>query len=201
MKSFENQIKDLRKEFSSVSQISSDSNSFFLEKYGPNGPGGSMEFNGTFIPGKIYSCEYKTKTRVSDSHPFIDRYPLFIFLKKERYKDTSIMVSMDLNVIPPDYRGNILFKLWEQYGSLYKDNNSTTYNSQLPISNISDSFKKLLAGTGWKTSLTGFKAEYISGVKVVDYKDWVRIPYLSDFKIEGQSVNGIYNDYRSKLNV
>lgn len=201
MKSFEDQIKDLRRESSSVSQISSDSNSYFLKKYGPNGSSGSMEFNGTFIPGKIYTCEYKTKTMISDSHPFIDRYPLFIFLKKEKYKDTTIMVSIDLNVIPPDYRGNILFKLWEQYYSLFKDNDSTTYNSQLPIANISDSFSRLLAGTGWKTSLTGFKAEFISGVKVVDYMDWVRIPYLSDFKIEGQSLNGIYNNYKSKLNV
>jgi len=200
MKSFEDQIKDLRRGFSSVSQISSDSNSYFLEKYGPNGSGGSMEFNGTFIPGKVYTCEYKTKTRVSNSHPFIDRSPLFIFLKKERYKDTSIMVSVDLNVIPPNYRGNILSKIWEQYYLLFKDNDSIAYNSQLPISNISDSFKRILSGTGWKTSLTGFKAEFISGVKVVDYKDWVRIPYLSDFRIEGQSVNGIYNDYRSKLN-
>ena len=101
MKSFEDQIKALRGEFSSTSQISTDSNSYYLKKYGPDGTGGSMEFNGTFVPGKFYTCEYKTKTRVSDSHPFIDRYPLFIFLKKEKYKDTSIMISMDLNVIPP----------------------------------------------------------------------------------------------------
>jgi hypothetical protein len=201
MKSFEDQIKALRGEFSSTSQISTDSNSYYLKKYGPEGTGGSMEFNGTFVPGKFYTCEYKTKTRVSDAHPFIDRYPLFIFLKKEKYKDTSIMISIDLNVIPPDYRGNILFKLWDQYYSLFKENSNTTYNSQLPITNILNSFKRLLEGTGWKTSLTGFKSEFISGVKVVDYEDLVRIPYLSDFRIEGQSVNGIYNDYRSKLNV
>jgi hypothetical protein len=93
-----------------------------------------------------------------------------------------------------------MFKLWDQYSSLFKDNSKLPYTSQIPITNITTSFNRLLAGTGFQTALTGFKREYADNIKVVDYKDWVRIPYLSDFIIEGQSTNGIYNDYRSKLN-
>jgi hypothetical protein len=200
VKSFEDQIKDLRSQYSSIAQLSSESNTYFKKRYGPGGEGGTLDFNGNFIPGKIYTCEYKTKTRISDKTPFIDRSPIFIFMKKERYKGSEILISVDLNVIPPDYRGNIMFKLWDQYSSLFKDNSKLPYTSQIPITNITTSFNRLLAGTGFQTALTGFKREYADNIKVVDYKDWVRIPYLSDFIIEGQSTNGIYNDYRSKLN-
>lgn len=200
MKSFEEQIKDLRDGSSSVSQVSTDSNRYFFGKYGPGGDGGNMKFDGNFIPGKIYSASYKTKTMVSEKHPFIDRSPIFMFVKKERHNGSDILISLDLNVIPPDYRGNILFKLWEQYFPLFKENSQLPYSSQAPVRNITQSFDRLLSGTGWKTSLTGFKRDFIAEVSVVDYEDWVRIPYISDFRIEGQSTSGIYNDYRSKLN-
>lgn len=201
MKPFEEQIKDLRKESQSISSISKESNDLFKKKYGPNGSGGRLEFNGDFIPGKFYTCEYKTKTKISDKVPFIDREPVFIFLKKEKFQSGSIAVSVDLGVIPPDYRGNIMVKLWNQYYNIFKDNESLPYTSQIPIQGISRAFDALLNGTGWKTSLTGFKLDFMNNIKVVDYADLVRIPYLSDFVIEGQSINGIYSDYRSKLNL
>lgn len=200
MKTFDEQIKNLRGQFSSISQISSDSNSLFADKYGPLGKGGSTIFDGTYLPGKIYQGEYYTKTRVSDKHPYINRNPLFFFIKQEKTKNGDILVSLDLNVIPPDYRGNIFFKLWNQYGSILGDNDKNPQTSQIPIPNLSASFKSLLRGTGWQNSLTGFKKDFMKNVKVVDYADWVRIPYLSDTSIEGQGVSEIYNSYRSKLN-
>jgi hypothetical protein len=200
VKTFDEQIRDLRDGSQSISSLSLESNDFFAEKYGPNGTGGKLRFDGNFIPGKFYSCDYKTKTKVSDKIPFINRHPIFIFLKKEKYLNGSIAVSVDLGVIPPNYRGNILMKLWNQYHNLFKDNSSLSYESQIQIQNISKSFDILLAGTGWKKALTGFKVNFMDNIKVIDYEDIVKIPYLSDFRIEGQSINEIYNDYRSKFN-
>ena len=80
MKPFEEQIKELRKGSQSISNISKESNDLFKRKYSPEGSGGRLEFNGDFIPGKFYTCEYKTKTKVSEKTPFIDSEPVFIFL-------------------------------------------------------------------------------------------------------------------------
>jgi hypothetical protein len=39
----------------------------------------------------------------------------------------------------------------------------------------------------------GFDLKYISGFSEISISDWVYIPFLSDFKIEGSSINRIYN--------
>ena len=199
MKNIEEQIKDLRNSFSSVSSISSDSVRLFSDKYGTDKSGGKIKFDGAFVPGLIYSADYFTKSKPSKSHPYINRNPLFLFLKSDKYADGEILVSLDLNIIPPDFRGGIILKIWNQFSTLINENSKN--NTVQPIPNIYNSLRVILNGTGWQNSLTGFKKEYIRNVKVVDYEDWVRIPYLNDFQIEGQSIPSIYNDYRSKLNL
>ncbi len=199
MKSLDEQIKELRNSFPSVASISTDSNKLFKEKYGSDKPGGEKKFDGNFIPGLIYSADYLTKSQPSKNHPFIDRKPLFLFVKSDRYLNGEILVSLDLGIIPPDFRGEIISKIWEQFSPLISEN-AKSISSQ-PILDLYNSLRIILNGTGWQNSLTGFKREYVGNIKVVDYSDWVRIPYLSDFKIEGQSIPSIYNDYRSKLNV
>lgn len=199
MKSIEDQIKDLRNSFPSISSLSSDSSRFFSDKYGTDKSGGKIKFEGNFIPGLIYSADYFTKSRPSKAHPYINRKPIFLFLRSDKSQDGEILVSLDLNTIPPDFRGGIILKFWNQFSPIINENDK---NGPIqPIPNIYNSLRTILNGTGWQNSLTGFKKEYIRNVKVVDYEDWVRIPYLNDFQIEGQSIPSIYNDYRSKLNL
>ena len=61
------------------------------------------------------------------------------------------------------------------------------------------SLQILLNGTGYKTAVTGFKRQHLSNVKVLDYTDWVRIPYISISRIRGLPIEQIYTSYRSKL--
>lgn len=198
MKLIEDQIKDLRNSFPSISALSADSNSVFLKKYGPGGPGGKISFDGSYLPGKIYIADYSTKTKPSKDHPFIDRNPLFLYLKSDKSQNGEILICLDLNIIPPDYRGEVILKIWNQFIPIIKSNEQGP--GQEPITNLYNSLRTILSGTGWQNSLTGFKKDFIQNVKIVDYTDWVRIPYVSSTKIEGLSISTIYNDYRSKLN-
>jgi hypothetical protein len=198
VKNLQDQIKELRNSFPSVSSISSDSVRVFFDKYGTDKSGGKLKFDGVFVPGLIYSADYFTKSKPSKSQPYINRKPLFLFLKSDKYLGGEILVSLDLNIIPPDSRGEIILKIWNQFFAIINENEKNKSIQSIP--NIYNSLKTILNGTGWQNSLTGFKKEYIRNVKVVDYEDWVRIPYLDDFQIEGQSISSIYNDYRSKLN-
>lgn len=199
MKGIEDQIKELLNSFASVSSVSADSNKLFSDKYSNDKPGGKINFDGKFIPGFIYSAEYLTKSKPSKSHPYINRKPLFLFVKSDKYLNGEILVSMDLNIIPPDIRGAIILKIWNSFSSLLNENAKGKTVQIIP--DFYNSLRTILNGTGWQNSLTGFKKEYVRNIKVVDYEDWVRIPYLTDFQIEGQSIPSIYNNYRSKLNL
>jgi hypothetical protein len=105
---------------------------------------------------------------------------------------------MDLNVIPPEYRGSIILKVWNQYQGIISENQKN--NAQISIPNFYNSLRSILNGTGWQSSLTGFRKDFIRDPKEIRYEDWVRLPYITDTKIEGASISKIYNDYRSKLN-
>ena len=58
---------------------------------------------------------------------------------------------------------------------------------------------KILEGTGYKSSLFGFKTSFIKNAGSIIYKDWSRLPYLSVNLIEGLRLSGIYSEYESKL--
>ncbi len=198
MKTLEEQIKELRNSFPSLSAISTDSNNIFQSKYGPNGSGGKAQFNGVFVPGKIYISEYFTKSKPSKINSYIDRSPIFLYLKTDKTQNGNVLYGLNLNVIPPDYRGMVILRIWNQFSNIINENEKTS--GEQPIPDLYNSLKILLNGTGWQNSLTGFKPDFLRNVKIVDYPDWVRIPYISMTKIEGQTIPAIYNDYRSKLN-
>ena len=200
MKTFEEQVKEYRNTASSISLLSTNTDSYFSEVYGVSGSGGEEQFLDNYINGKIYTGEYLTDSKVGKKHRYINRYPLFLFIDQQRVGDTTILRSLDLNIIPPDYRGQILMRIFSQFYQLIKENQEGIPNSQQPLRLSLSSLPALLNGTGYSYALTGFKKTYLRGVKIVNYKDWCKIPYLSEALVQGLPVNSIYNDYRSKLN-
>lgn len=198
MKIFLDQIQDLKKTSQSISSLSSEVNDFTLKKYGPSAKGGIEDFK-TFLSGKIYFAEYSTPTKLSDRIKYINRYPLFLFISEEKIGNESILKVIDFNVIPPDLRGNILTKIFDFYFQLIKENEKTPNLNQQSLNLNGSALQILLKDTGYKTAVTGFKKQYLSKIKVVDYTDWVRIPYMSLANIQGQPIEQIYTSYRSKL--
>jgi len=124
---------------------------------------------------------------------------MFLFISEEKIGNETICKVIDLNVIPPDFRGEILTKIFDFYFQKISENSKTPNSNQQSLNLDGKSLQILLDGTGYKTSVTGFKRQYLSNVKVVDYTDWVRIPYISISSIQGLPIEQIYTSYRSKL--
>ena len=198
MKSFIEQIKELKEKSQSISSLSTDVNKFIVEKYGPNSKGGAEDFK-SFVSGKIYFAEYSTPTKISDKVKYINRYPLFLFISEEKIGNETICKVIDLNVIPPDFRGSILTKIFDFYFQKISENNKTPNSNQQSLDLTGAALQILLKDTGYNNAVTGFKRQYLSNIRVVDYSDWVRIPYISIASIQGLPIEQIYSFYRSKL--
>jgi hypothetical protein len=173
-------------------------NDFIIKKYGPNAKGGIEDFK-TFLSGKIYFAEYSTPTKLSDKIKYINRYPLFLFISEEKIGNESILKVIDLNVIPPDLRGNILTKIFDFYFQTIKENENKPNSNQQSLNLNGPALQILLKDTGYKSAVTGFKRQHLSKIKVVDYLDWVRIPFISIANVQGMPIEQIYTSYRSKL--
>ena len=142
MKSFIEQIKELKEKSQSISSLSTDVNKFIVEKYGPNSKGGAGDFK-SFLSGKIYFAEYSTPTKISDKVKYINRYPLFLFISEEKIGNETICKVIDLNVIPPDFRGSILTKIFDFYFQKISENNHTMPNRSF-FYNMTSKFHKNL---------------------------------------------------------
>jgi hypothetical protein len=200
MKTFLEQIKDYKNSAQSISKLSDLTNKYYEDRYGIKGSGGNEKFDGVFIPGKIYVGEYLTKSKISPLLRYINRYPTFLFIGYANVNNEKVLKSIDLNVIPPDKRGTILLRVFENfYNEIVRNNNNLGF-TQIPLILHSNSLKDLLKNTGYSYSMTGFKRKYIKSIKIIDYMDWCKLPYLSNAIIQGLSINQIYNEYRSKLN-
>ncbi len=70
-------------------------------------------------------------------------------------------------MIPPDYRGMVILRIWNQFSNIINENEKTS--GEQPIPDLYNSLKILLNGTGWQNSLTGFKPDFLRNVKIVDY--------------------------------
>lgn len=198
MKTFIDQLGEIKGNTQSVSSLSSEINKYIGEKYSPRGKGGLEDFK-SFISGKIYFAEYSTPTKLSDSVKYINRYPMFLFISEEKMGNYTICKVIDLNVIPPDLRGEILMRIFDFYFQKISGNEKNPNTNQQSLDLDGKSLQILLNGTGYKTAVTGFKRQHLSNVKVLDYTDWVRIPYISISSIRGLPLEQIYTSYRSKL--
>jgi hypothetical protein len=203
--SFSSKAKEYREEFISQSEVVTKTDSYFISTYvNLNNKDFSPEgFSGQFIPGKIYIFRYNPKsTNGIEKNGFINRMPILLVFEVRKYKDlNNVLYGVDLIATPPDERAKILERIYDYSKETIESNieMSKKSGSQLPINLSGDNVKGLLQGTGYAGSLNGFTVSSISDPYIVDYADWVKIPYLSMALIQGSSPNEIYNQYRSKL--
>lgn len=201
MKSFRDQISEYLSTSQSVSSLSSKTDALIIEKYSPKGSGGKEIFSGKFIPGKIYVSKYNTNTKINEKIRWINRFPFFFFLSEEKIGDEIIIKAIDLNITPPEYRAQILEKIYEQFYQTIKQNLRDPKSLQQEILLKSADLQILLKDTGYNFSITGFKKRFFSDLKIIDYEDWHKLVYLGASSIDGQPINSIYNDYKSKLKI
>jgi hypothetical protein len=200
MKDFVEQAKKLRNEFSSLSKLNSSINEEFLKKYGPNSDESVEKFS-SFKSGKIYFAVNTTKYKPEEKNSFVNRYPCFLFLSEERTQSGTICKVMDLTIIPSDYRAEILTKLTSTFGEIIQENIRNLQSSQMPLNLKGENLQKILKGTGYEFAIFGFKMENLQNIKIVDYADWIKIPFLSHASLEGLSLQKIYSEYKSKIKI
>jgi hypothetical protein len=197
MKNFEELIKEYSTEYKTQQERIKKSNDFFSKNYLNNSKYSS--FSLPFVPGMIYSFEYKTPTPISEKRKFINRNPILLFLNYTKSeKGENIIHGMDLSTIPYEIREIILSRIWDSFKiEISKDTESQKIKSPLPLS--SSNLENILAKTGYRKSIFGFKYGYFSNIKEIKFHDWVRIPFLELNTFDGLSSFEIYKEYKSKL--
>lgn len=197
MKNFEELIKEYSSEYKTQQERIKKSNDFFSKNYLNNSKYSS--FSLPFVPGMIYSFEYKTPTTISEKRKFINRNPILLFLNYTKSeKGENIIHGMDLSTIPYEIREIILSRIWDSFKiEISKDTESQKIKSPLPLS--SSNLENILAKTGYRKSIFGFKYGYFSNIKEIKFQDWVRIPFLELNTFDGLSSFEIYKEYKSKL--
>ena len=198
---FREQIIQYRKEAPSVASLSTKTDLYFLEKYGSGGPGGSLKFTGTMIPGNVYFFNYDTDTQLSQKVQYINRNPLILYISSEKIGKDTIIKSIDLTVTPPDQRLEILQYFWDKFQPTMEANQKRVSKGEPPeeIRLTSKDLPLLFKDTGYSASFTGFKFQFMKNIKWVDYSDWCKLPFLKYTFVQGIPINEIYTNYRSKL--
>ena len=198
---FREQVIEYRKSAPSVSALSTNTDLYFLGKYGVNSKGAEYKFDGTLIPGNIYFFTYDTNTEISEKVQFIDRNPLILYLSSEKVGENIVVKSIDLTVTPPEQRLEIIQKFYDQFKPLVEEGIKKVGNGGSPstIRVESRNIPPLFKGTGYNTSFTGFKYRFMKDIKWISYSDWAKLPFLKYSSVQGLSINEIYTNYRSKL--
>lgn len=185
----------------SSGNIFTSTNDLFLSKYFKN-DSPDISFIPPFIPGEIYSFRYLTDSEISKKRPFIDRMPLVICTDVfNTLESGTVIKGIDLITVPNIIRVDIIERIYDNfYEQLLANKNSYEKGSaKFPVNLKDPVLKNILKGTGYLNSYFGFKYKFIKNVKIISMEDWPKIPYLSFNMIEGLSIQGIYNEYRSKL--
>lgn len=198
---FREKIIEYRKQSPSVSSLSNKTDLFFLEKYGNEGKGGKIKYNGVLYPGSIYFFNYNTDSKITEKTKFINRNPLVLYISSERVGQEIILKCVDLTITPPEQRVQILQSLYEKFSNILENNEKKSLKGEFPdpILLTSKDLPQIFKGTGYNFSFVGFKFKFMDKIKPIDYEDWHKLPYLKYSLIQGTSINEIYNDYRSKL--
>ena len=197
MKSLEQQARDLVSEYPSLGKLNSEINKTIAEKYGIRGEGGKEKFQ-DFLSGKIYFSFYKTPSKISDKILFINRYPNFLYLSEEKVGGEIICKVLDLTVIPPEFKSKILERIFNVYFDKIKANQERLGSTQESLNIKGLDLEKIIGDLGYKNAIFGFKKQYLTNTKVVDYQDWVKLIYFNEASVEGLSLEQIYNRYKSK---
>ena len=198
--SFKDLVLEYRDKIGEDKNIFKETDEYFLKEYFKN----DKKFLSqpiSIIPGKIYYFNYSTDSKITKERKFIDRFPVILCTDFFESGGFKIIKGIDLVTTPMKYRIEIMSRISDSFEQTIKDNDISESKGGIPSPlNLKDpELNKILEGTGYKSSLFGFKTSFIKNAGSIIYKDWSRLPYLSVNLIEGLRLSGIYSEYESKL--
>jgi hypothetical protein len=150
------------------------------------------------IPGKIYSCMYANLDEVK-TNKFVDHWPIIFSMGSIVHEDNKVYeTGLDLNIIPPQIRVQVISKLHDFYSSVISQNEKSINEGKKGKKKIDIDFKKaqvVLSGTGFEKAYCIFVRDKIGKVKVVDYTDWPAMSTLYTQGVRGIPIDKIWGDY------
>ena len=149
-------------------------------------------------PGEIYYFSYITDSEITKDRKFINRLPVVLCTDFFEANNFKILKGIDLITVPAKYRMEILSKVYDTFLNPMGDIASIN-DQKISINLKDDILSKLLAGTGYRNALFGFKTNFIRNAGSIKYSDWNKLPYLTVNMLEGLRIQGIYSEYESKL--
>jgi hypothetical protein len=121
-----------------------------------------------------------------------------LYLSEEKVGGEIICKVLDLTVIPPEFKSKILERIFNVYFDKIKANQERLGSTQESLNIKGLDLEKIIGDLGYKNAIFGFKKQYLTNTKVVDYQDWVKLIYFNEASVEGLSLEQIYNRYKSK---
>jgi len=195
--SYKDLVIEYKNSAKSVQEISAKTDQFFEEKYF-KGKGSKKKFSLPLIPGEIYSFEYKTDSKISKSRIFINRNPIVLCTGSYENNGKELIIrGIDLVCVPPEYRVKILEKIYDTFSDKIETNQKGLSPVALPLTYMN--LKNLLSETGYESAVFGFKVRFMDNPHILDMEDWVKLPYLRKYMVEGLGIQGIYSQYQTKL--
>lgn len=194
-------VLEYKRGFKNVSDLISNTDEIFASKYFPGGKS-DKKFSLPFIPGEIYSFSYVTDTQLSENRKFINRNPIVLCIDSFVTKENGLVFrGIDLITVPPEYRLQILGKIYDTFIQIIEKNQShyTEGGNVTAVPLTNQNLKSLLSNTGYASSVFGFKTKFMREISILDLDDWEKMPYLKKSMIEGLDLQGIYSEYQSKL--
>jgi hypothetical protein len=190
MKPFRQRLNDYKLTISGMSSLPEDSLKNWLDKYANKGGG----FNpGDFLPGKIYTFEYRDE--LTEKKKFINKRPVVFFMGFNNLQNKLAFSGIDLILMPPQLRLLFLERIETVYGAQIEKNVEKILedsNDQIALKTDFETVNSILSGIPFKNTYRYWNIDKIRDVKEISYEDWTKIVYLNTRSVEGTTIEEIY---------
>jgi hypothetical protein len=164
------------------------------------------KFQNKFIPGKIYSFDYRA-SKLEDFADekilaVLDHRPILLSMGAVVVGSQIMESGINFNAVPYPFRPMIMDRLDKYYGRVIRQNESKIEDGRPGTQAIPmtyDQAVKLLAGTGWSMAYMVFDRQFIKAIDTVDYDDWGMVMGLNTRAIQGVQPEKMYAEYLKKL--
>jgi hypothetical protein len=198
--SFKDSSIEYRDNVGSSGNVFKETDSYFVNGYFKNDKS-FLKPPISIIPGRIYFFNYSTDSKIDKARKFINRFPVVLCTDFFESGGFKILKGIDIVTTPMRYRMEILSRIYDNFNQTIISNDiAESDGGNISPLNLKDlELDKILRGTGYKTSLFGFKTNFMKNIGSIKSKDWIKLPYLSVNLVEGLNISGIYSEYESKL--
>lgn len=190
MKPFRQRFDDYKLTISGMSSLPEDALKNWSDKYVNKGESFNPNY---FLPGKIYSFEYRDI--LEGKKKFINKRPVVFFMGFPTIQNRLAFSGIDLILMPPQIRMAFFDRIQTVYESQIQKNVEKILQDskeQIALKTDFDTVNTILSGIPFKNTYRYWDVAKIRDVKEISYEDWTKIVYLNTRSVEGTTIEEIY---------